>query len=282
MTGYVTPCKSELLVREFEVYNAYYCAVCKSIAARLGQLPRLLLSYDSAFWAMMFAAPGEGADSLKEFRCVTHPGRKRNVGAPSQEIDYAADMMVLLGYENLKDDLHDEHKLRGAAGCAAAHRAYKKVSALHPEKAEAVRRQLAIMHETEKAREKSIDFAAEPFAVIMEEVFGYHGLPEHLKGAYRLIGRHLGRWIYMADAVDDYAEDMKSGSYNPLLCEHYEPARLAASMELTLASIAETADLLPLRRNKGLLENIIYVGLRLKTETLLKEYEEITTNAKPI
>lgn len=27
---------------------------------------------------------------------------------------------------------------------------------------------------------------------------------------------HLGRWIYLVDAADDLADDLRSGSYNPL------------------------------------------------------------------
>ena len=36
MTGYVIADKPEMKVREFELYNSYYCGVCKSIAARYG------------------------------------------------------------------------------------------------------------------------------------------------------------------------------------------------------------------------------------------------------
>ncbi|MDR1271545.1 MAG: DUF5685 family protein, partial [Clostridiales Family XIII bacterium] len=53
MFGYILPLKSELKIREFEVYHAYYCAVCRAIKWKYGELPRLLLSYDSAFMALL-------------------------------------------------------------------------------------------------------------------------------------------------------------------------------------------------------------------------------------
>ena len=53
MFGYIAPLKSELKVREYEVYNAYYCAICHAVKRRYGELPRLLLSYDAVFVAML-------------------------------------------------------------------------------------------------------------------------------------------------------------------------------------------------------------------------------------
>lgn len=48
--------KGELKVREYEVYCGYYCGICKSIGRRYGQLPRMALSYDAAFLAILLAS----------------------------------------------------------------------------------------------------------------------------------------------------------------------------------------------------------------------------------
>ena len=56
MLGYIKPEKSQLKIIEYEVYNGYYCGVCKSISRRYGQLPRISLSYDAAFLALLLAA----------------------------------------------------------------------------------------------------------------------------------------------------------------------------------------------------------------------------------
>ena len=49
MLGYVTIEKSELKVREYDLYQAHYCGICKSVGRRIGQIPRMALSYDSVF-----------------------------------------------------------------------------------------------------------------------------------------------------------------------------------------------------------------------------------------
>ena len=103
------PLKSELKVREFEVYSSYYCAVCRAVGRRYGELPRLLLSYDAAFIAMLGDALGtdRNVPEFSTFRCFNNPLRKRNEVLKSPAIDYAADVLVLLGYYGLKDRKDD-------------------------------------------------------------------------------------------------------------------------------------------------------------------------------
>ena len=42
-------------MKDWERYNAYYCGVCKSIGARFGQIPRMILTFDAAFIAVLLA-----------------------------------------------------------------------------------------------------------------------------------------------------------------------------------------------------------------------------------
>jgi hypothetical protein len=292
MLGYVVPCKSELKLREFEIYNAYYCAICHSIRDRYGQLPRLLLSYDAVFLAMMLSAPSETADEITTFRCVTHPGKKRNIAVCTREIDYAADMMLLLGYFNLKDDREDEGTPLGYAGEWFLRGAYRKIRGRMPEKAERIAACLGEMRALERERTDSLDRIAEPFANLMSEVMDYTGLADirpaedsglsdgdytrSLRSAYRRVGYHLGKWIYLIDAIDDLEDDKKHDSYNPLryMDDGAAPAeRLKLNLLLYLAEIAEVMELLPLRKNAPILENIVYVGLNRRTEEILNKLE---------
>ena len=64
MLGYVTIAKSELKIREYDVYQGYYCSICKAIGKRCGQLPRMTLSYDAVFLAMVLAALEADKDEM--------------------------------------------------------------------------------------------------------------------------------------------------------------------------------------------------------------------------
>lgn len=49
MFGYVTPCKMELKIKEYEKFRAYYCGLCKTIKKDYGELPRITINYDMTF-----------------------------------------------------------------------------------------------------------------------------------------------------------------------------------------------------------------------------------------
>ena len=92
MLGYVTIEKGELKVREYDVYQGYYCGICKSIGRRLGQVPRLALSYDAAFLALLLDSLTQNEIQLYYEHCIIHPIQKRPTLKENDAIDYAADM----------------------------------------------------------------------------------------------------------------------------------------------------------------------------------------------
>lgn len=292
MFGYVIPNKNELKIREFEVYNSYYCAVCHSIRDRYGQIPRLLLTYDSVFLSMILSSPDEKPDDIHQFRCMTHPTKVRNISSRTDEIDYAADMMILLGYYNLRDDYEDEKSIIGLAGSAYLKRAFRKIQTMYPEKTELVGKYLKQLTEVEKKGSDIFDEAAEPFSLLMEEIFDYSGdASSGYSEELRKIGFHLGKWIYLADAFDDLEKDLKKNNYNPVLRQfgyakgdfegetiddfkRRTNERIRLNLELYLANMGEQVKRLPLKKNKEIIENIVYLGLRGKTDEILIEKTE--------
>ncbi|MDR2087900.1 MAG: DUF5685 family protein [Clostridiales Family XIII bacterium] len=298
MLGYITPEKGELKLREFEVYGAYYCGICRAVGARRGPLPRLLLSYDFAFLALLLSAVFDAPDALTPFRCPVHPMRKRAVAKPSPVMEYAADMMLLSAYYKLRDDRLDERGLRGLRGSAGElflRGAVRGIRESHPDKSRELDACMRELDRIERESCASFDRAAEPFARFMGEMLDYDGpakpdLPPKRAGnarhALRRMGHSLGKWIYLIDAYDDAEADLRRGVYNPLtLCHGFglaenagesaarfreriaERVRFAAT--LYLSELAELAALLPIEKNKGILENIIYMGLLRRTEEIV-------------
>jgi hypothetical protein len=295
MLGYVTPEKGELKLREFEVYGAYYCGICRSVAKRCGQLPRLALSYDFVFLAMLLSSVFDGPDALTPFRCPIHPMKKRAEVKSSPIIEYAADMMMLSAYYKMRDDRTDDKSPRGFAGELLLRKTFRKVRDRRAGKSREIAARIEELGRLESERCASFDRAAEPFALIMGEMLDYDG-PErediqvkHASGlsyALRRIGYNLGKWIYLIDAYDDAEDDIRRGLYNPLaLCYGLGSAenagesvtlfreriaeRVRLSATLYLSETAEIAALLPLKKNKDILENIIYMGLLRRTEEIV-------------
>jgi hypothetical protein len=90
------------------------------------------------------------------------------------------------------------------------------------------------------------------------------------------MGYSLGRWLYIIDAVDDMARDRKSGNYNVFLQKYQDSSDPAVLKEaefnlyFSLAKAAEAYSRLPVKKNKGILDNILYLGLKERTNLVLK------------
>lgn len=73
MFGYIVPDKPELKIREYEIYKACYCGVCKAIKRRHGNIPRLTLTYDTAFLALLLTSLADEEPHIKDAGCILHP-----------------------------------------------------------------------------------------------------------------------------------------------------------------------------------------------------------------
>ncbi len=302
MLGYIVPDKPELKIREYELYSGYYCGICKSIAKRYGQMPRLVLNYDSVLLALILASlfPENEAASMQ--RCPVHPMKKRLIVSEDHGIDYAADMMLLLANFKVQDDLLDEGGLKPQIGSALLSGSYKKLMKKYPKKCIMVEEKLAFLHKLEHEKCTSLDQAAEPFAKLMEEIFAEENIcaEKEIAENLRLMGYHIGKWIYLIDAFDDIEENKKDGTYNPLLYGPESPTqeegkpekesmeafrerirpRIEFNLLYYLAELAAAWEKLDTEKNRPLIDNIIYKGLLRKTEQILQK--GTTENAKSI
>lgn len=311
MLGYVKIDKGELKVREYEVYCGYYCGICKSIGRRYGQLPRMALSYDAAFLAILLESLSDAPDAPAQEHCVVHPIKKKTL-IYNRAVDYAGDVMLLLAWYKLLDDAKDENRLYAKATMVMLRGIYRKLRVQYPDLCKGLEDNLESLATLEAAHCGSIDQAADAFSCIIEIIFreGVRALygenagteltgnkPSEktksidLDGLMETTGRigwHLGKWIYLIDAVDDIEENLESGSYNPLLYRFsYEAAgetpqefrdRIEPDLRFNLfhylAIASNSLQELPLQKNQGILENIIYLGLNRKTEEIITRVEK--------
>ena len=49
MFGYIAINKAEMKFRDFDIYHAYYCGLCKDLKERYGRSGQITLSYDMTF-----------------------------------------------------------------------------------------------------------------------------------------------------------------------------------------------------------------------------------------
>lgn len=270
MYGYVRPNKGELKVSEYERFRGVYCGLCHELKARYGPICRFLVNYDFTFLAMLFAE--NQAPETKICRCPYHPLRKTMCPKPGCSMAIAADCTVVLAYWKLKDGIADK-RFWGSLGCRIAcaflKRHYKKASGLQPEFAVVTETNLRELGKLEEEKCRSLDAAADRFAVILRASAACIGDDTSRRVLHELL-YHLGRIVYILDAVDDLPEDMRSGSYNPLIyrfslqegmLSSEQEQELRASLQLSHNSICNAFALMENNPYQGILANIIYTGL---------------------
>ena len=272
MFGYVKPESSELLVRELEFYKATYCGICRSMKKHTGFLSNVTLSYDSVFLALvrMLYLPDESfAADMK--RCIAHPLKRRCMLRENAATEYTAKAFALLTYYKLKDDLHDEKLLlKIGKSFARPILSSAKRKAKMPNLSETVAEKLSAITKLEDEKCGSVDEPAELFGELLGAVFS-DGLSDADKLVTYQCGYHLGRFIYAADAAEDYERDRKSGSYNPyVLAYGGEPLSpenksvIKCALLLECRKLESAVNLMPFGKRatiENIIRNIIYLGL---------------------
>ncbi len=274
MFGYVTPLTEELKVKEHIFYKSVYCGLCRCMGKRVCTESRITLSYDVVFLALIrFALSGEKLE-FKTGRCAVSPFKKKVFVQANPSLSYCAAAGALLAYHNLADNAEDS---RGAAKAGAgillslSGRMRKKAGL--PELDSLLAEKLSELSAVERSEESTLDAAAVKFGELLSAVFEYNfeGTRKRLASQ---IGYHVGKWIYTADAADDFYDDSKSGSFNPLLHIDKESLRCSMNLELEAVSAAEALISYTDEGIKNIIENIIYLGMPSRMEKILSRYPD--------
>ena len=265
MFGYVKPVAGELLVKEYEFYRATYCGICRAMKKHTGTFSNVALTYDSVFLALarMLFIPDD-AFAVEKKRCIAHPLKRRPMLKMNEALIYTSRVFAIFSYYKMRDDLQDEgffKKLALTPVRPILSHGTKK--AKMPDLAKIVSDKLDEITALEKAGCKSVDDVSHPFGELLGEVFA-----GGLDGSDRLVmyecGYHLGKFIYAADAAEDYEEDRRLKKYNPYVLA-YDGAELTQENRQTI----KTALILECKRIEGAV-NLMPFGSRLTLERIIK------------
>ncbi len=269
MFGYVLPRRDKLSQEAQDRYRAAYCGLCHCLKRRYGFLARFFVNYDMTFLYFLLAR-GEAKPACACFcpaRCV-----KTKQCLPADEaMEYAADLTVLLSYWKLRDARRDGGfwKRRGAdLALGFYRRAYKKAKSRRPVADGLFATQLERLEALEQAKCASIDRSADAFAALLRNCTEPL-TDEKEQRITQLLLYHVGRYLYLVDALEDLPKDVASDSYNPLRYRYaLENGRLSAedktalidSIEGSISMAASALELLPSLPDREVLENMIYYG----------------------
>ena len=275
MFGNVIPLKEALNEDDKAVFNAYYCSLCRQIGTK-SHIARLGLSYDMTFLAILVDAIADTEPNWqKERRCILHPMKKMNLPKNSPGLNYSADMSVLLIKAKFDDDARDDKSfLKRLISILISER---KVSDKE-KNITFINENLKKLAEIERDDIQDPDIAADFFAVLCSEMFSSSVPDERVKNIMGWLGYNIGRWTYLLDAFCDIEKDIKNGSYNPYKNKNISDDEVEENLYYTLSQAAGAFDLLPIKRYKSILENIIYQGLAARQSAVFHPEERKVVN----
>ena len=280
MFGYVKVNSPELKVKEYEYYRGAYCGLCRSMGKCTGQCSRMTLNYDFLFLAMFRIGMEKVSVSFEQKRCLAHPFKKKNSMCQNPVLDYCANAAALLNYHKIMDDLADEKgmkKLRAIFAKPFVKRARKKALRRGlSELDERIAQNLRKLSELEAQNIASVDVPAEIFGDLLADIVSY-GLEGYDARIASIVGKGVGKWIYIIDALDDLPDDAKKNRYNPFLMLYGEmPEKEAlASMEMALKNelcdVESAIELIDFENEmvQNIIFNILYIGCPAKVREIL-------------
>ena len=283
MFGYVTPCKMELKLKDYEKFKAYYCGLCISIKNNIGNIPRVSLNYDMTFLALLLDSLEYDNQIYIKKRCLLHPANKKIILKDNAALKYAAFCNISLSYFKVLDDIYDENSLKGRIVSLCLKRYLNNMPKDFKEIFNTINHKLKHLYTLERNPENlSIDALCHPFGDLTGFILkSYNNSTTTGENLY-LLGYNLGKWIYIIDALDDLKKDMKKNKFNLInvcfnenkLCYENFIIEISPRIDFILGTCAAQCtnifNKLPIKKNKELIYNILQYGLLDKMDRVFK------------
>lgn len=276
MFGYVIPDKLNMYIKDFNVYQSFYCGLCKTLGETGAQPTRLCTSYDLTFYNVLLHSLTNTEVKFEKKLCA-YNGKKKVIIKTDDLSKKVADISVLMVYYNLDDDVRDGKKSRAIARDMLAPRRKKALKSVGDIDV-LMQKSFDDLHKLECGNCDSIDRAADTFATLMRDMTKLL-----IKTDYNIdtFTYNLGRLVYLLDAVDDVEKDSKENTYNPLLLNYGKCTNkadylaknadeLAFLLNSTYNKMVASYNDMEIKSYEGVLSNVVYLGIKMQLEKLLK------------
>lgn len=303
MFGYVLPDEKTITKRDYVMFQSAYCGLCMSTKKSCGNIARLTTNYDSTVLGLLLLEATKPDVEFDTVRCIGDFRRKPCVK------DFGlwrtlADLNVLLCHYKMCDDVADggsKHRIMRHV----LKKPYRRAKERLADEDRIISDGYARLRAMEAERVASVDRVADCFAVLLRDLAvsaakhnsdkkeAYYNAenPDELsREGFGEACYNIGKFVYIADALDDVEEDVKAKRYNPFVAVWNDfgkggrAAYIAAhEKELTFmfASVRNRAvaglNKMRLTHAGDLLRNIIDNGLSRKTEMLFGSKKKLSS-----
>lgn len=277
MFGYIRIAKPELKIKDYEMYRAVYCSLCRTLGKKYGLWSRFTLSYDFTFLALLNMSLSDGCDPIEKKHCIFNPLKKCNFCKNEDKLLMPSAAAMIMSYYKLLDNISDEKGFKRIEYILLKplfSGARKKAARDYPQIEEIVSEYMSEQELLERDGCRELDKAADPTARALARLLMLCGEDNSAKRVLERMGYCLGRFIYLTDAACDLPRDIKKGSYNCLKygaegdAFEYAKKRTVPQLYFCANEAGKAFELLDVKKYKSILGNIIYLGLE---DTFKKE-----------
>lgn len=289
------------------------CGLCAHLGRHYRLRTRLLAGRDPSALLLLLDALAPEPLPRATVRCPAPPFRRRRALDPQHPaVAAAAAAQLLLADEKLVDDrLDGDHALSRLVAwlfardlrraqpqleaLAAGTRAQDASNRPHRSGADALatlRASLRAQRAVEADPTADLDDLARPtadgLAALVDLVASAAGLPPAVRAQLKRLSWHLGRALYLVDALVDRPRDQRAGAYNPLDAIVGPPPSPAARRFLRdlsdawIASVAQGLAALRLHRHRAALEDTLVGSLRRAADRALSPHAPPHAPALPV
>ena len=280
MFGYIRADDPYLYKKDDVLYQAAYCGLCAEIGRLCGQAARLGLTYDVAFLSILLHNLANEDIKIEKRHCIAHPFRRKNIAVSDRVTRQMAALNTVLCYYKGLDDLADTGKK--SLKYSLFSRGYRRAANEYPEIARLAEKCYRDLNAIEKEKCPSVDMAADAFSCLARDisvaVLGEKADENSGKCFY-----HLGKWIYLTDAADDFDKDVKTGNYNVFACAYPDcksgeellkkhGEEVFQIFNSVFYHLKQGLDGARFYFNKDLVENVLIRGIPAATDRVMKKY----------
>lgn len=206
----------------------------------------------------------------------------------NEATEYAADMNIILSYQNFEDDWRDNRSYSKKAFARMLGKDYNRIMAKYPRQVKAVETYIEELGKAEDAQESNIDKISGLTGTMLGEIFAWR--EDIWAEELRYFGFYLGKFVYLMDAYEDFETDKRKNAYNVFRVQRKEDMQnLDTFVKLLLTSMmsecAKSFERLPILMHADILRNVLYSGVwtkyeynRLKRE---RKQQKLLENRKP-
>lgn len=278
MFGLMRPDEALLDGAQRARHRRYYCGLCHGVGTHVGQGWRAIHSHDAVFVATVVDGLVDDAAGSASCRCPALPMVRRDSRDPgSTAIRFAVGLQLLLADQWVADKAEEGSRAARFARDVLAQPVARGVSLLDGLQVDltGIEGVEVRQREAEEAMRKrkvcSVTTASAPTEAALGAAFRaiarLPGAPAHKGATLQLLGRSLGRAIYLLDALEDLADDAVEDAFNPCLVDGVAcPLRVTRARRALFAALTDAEQAiegLPWYRNRDLVEATVS-GLRTR------------------